>query len=370
MPTGTSAPPKKVSLFLPSLIFGGAEMVTLNLAEGLVELGHQVDIVLAERTGRLLERVPAGVTVTDLGVRRTLAATLPLARYLRATRPDVIVAAMGHANVVTMWAKRLAGSSVRTVLTEHRTAPLEVGSVVEGLFRRLARIEYPRATAVLAVSGGVADNLAAIVGMDRSRISVVYNPVLTDTYWRQLDEPLEHPWFEPGSPPVVLAAGRLVSDKDFATLVRAFHLVRRERRARLVILGEGELRPELEALVAELGLTEDVALPGFEPNPYKYMAGAAAFALSSVSEGLPTVLIEAIAAGLPVVSTDCVSGPREILAHTQAGQLVPVGDHEAMARALLEALAGEKGGRGAARGLDAFAPALVAERYLELAAAR
>src|SRR5690606_12347751 len=191
-----------------------------------------------------------------------------------------------------------------------------------------------------------------------------------DTYWRQLDAPLGHPGFEPGSPPVVLAAGRLVSDKDFATLVRAFHLVRRERRARLVILGEGELRPELEALVAELGLTEDVALPGFEPNPYKYMAGAAAFALSSVSEGLPTVLIEAIEAGLPVVSTDCVSGPREILAHTQAGQLVPVGDHEAMARALLEALAGEKGGRGAARGLEAFAPALVAERYLELAAAR
>lgn len=367
MPPGNGFYPLKTSLFLPSLVLGGAEMVTLNLAEGLLELGHQVEMVLASRTGDLLGRVPEAASVADLGVARTLSATLPLARYLRRSQPDVIVSAMGHANIVTMWAARLARSRALPVLTEHRTAVLEAGTVVERAYRRIARFEYPRAAAVIAVSNGVADNLAAIIGLDRDDIDVVYNPVLTSRFWDQLEEPLEHEWFGPGSPPVILAVGRLVADKDFATLIRAFHLVRREHEARLMILGEGELREDLEALVAELGLSQDVSLPGFEANPYKYMAAAAAFVLSSVSEGLPTVLIEAIAAGLPVIATDCVSGPREIAAATGSGVLVPVGDHEAMAEAIRIGMATERTGARRAPELDVFQPSIAAARYLELA---
>lgn len=359
--------PLRIGLFLPSLTFGGAEIVTLNLAEGLLELGHEVDIVLASKTGDLLSKVPDGARVVDLASRRTLTATVPLARYLRTAKPHLLVAAMGHANIVAMWARRLARSPVRVVLTEHRSAPEASTSAVETVFRRLARFEYPRATALIAVSNGVADNVATVSGVSRNRISVVYNPVLSSSYWKQLNASLEHAWFEPGGEPVVLAVGRLVSDKDFGTLIRAFKLVLREHRAKLLVLGEGELRGELESLVHELELDDCVALPGFEANPYKFMAASAVFVLSSVSEGLPTVLIEAIAAGTPVVSTDCVSGPSEILAVAKVGELVPVGSPDQMARAISSVLDQWPNAKPPAPRLEPFMPAVAASRYLDVA---
>ena len=357
----------KIGLFLPSLTFGGAEIVTLNLAEGMLELGHEVDIVLASKSGDLLAKVPDGARVVDLASRRTLTATVPLARYLRDAKPNLLVAAMGHANIVAMWARRLARSPVRAVLTEHRSAPIASTSIVETVFRRLARYEYPRATAVVAVSDGVADNVATVSGLDRGRISVVYNPVLSTSFWKQVNAPLEHPWFEPNGEPVVLAVGRLVSDKDFGTLIRAFKAVREEQRAKLLILGEGELRGELESLIRDLQLDDCVALPGFESNPYKFMAASAVFVLSSVSEGLPTVLIEAIAAGAPVVSTDCVSGPREILSVAKVGELVPVGSPDQMAHAIGAAISRWPDTKPPVPKLKPFLPAVAASRYLDVA---
>lgn len=357
----------KIGLFLPSLTFGGAEIVTLNLAEGMLELGHEVDIVLASKSGDLLDKVPAGARVVDLASRRTLAATIPLARYLKDAKPHLLVAAMGHANIVAMWARRLARSPVKTVLTEHRSAPLTPTSVIEAVFRFLARFEYPRATAVIAVSNGVADNVAAVSGLGRDRISVVYNPVLSSSFWKQVKASLEHAWFGPDSEPVVLAVGRLVSDKDFGTLIRAFKAVREEYRAKLLILGEGELRSELESLIRELQLDDCVALPGFEPNPYKFMAASAVFVLSSVSEGLPTVLIEAIAAGAQVVSTDCVSGPREILSVAKVGKLVPVGSPDEMASAIGTAISEWPNTKPPLPTLEPFLPTVAASQYLDLA---
>ncbi|MGB2886052.1 MAG: glycosyltransferase, partial [Dehalococcoidia bacterium] len=169
------------------------------------------------------------------------------------------------------------------------------------------------------------------LGLPRKKIEVIYNPVITPELLEKAREPVDHPWFQPGEPPVVLGVGRLTEQKDFPTLLRAFALVRKERAARLVILGEGEDRPELKALVDELGIAEDVDMPGFVDNPYGYMAGAAVFALSSRWEGLPTVLIEAMALGKPVVATDCPSGAREILNDGRYGTLVPVGDAKRLA---------------------------------------
>jgi len=202
----------------------------------------------------------------------------------------------------------------------------------------LMRLFYPWADKVVAVSKGVADDLVRITRLPKDKIQVIYNPVVTSEFFIKAEEPLDHPWFKPGEPPVILGVGRLTEAKDFPTLIRAFTLVRKERPARLMILGEGEDRPKLDALVKELGLEKDVALPGFVENPYKYMKRAAVFVLSSKWEGLPTVLIEAMALGTPVVSTACPSGPSEILEGGKWGRLVPVGDVEALAKAIVEAL--------------------------------
>lgn len=200
------------------------------------------------------------------------------------------------------------------------------------------RCFYRYSDVVLAVSEGVADDLAQVSGLSRDAIQVVFNPVITSEILSKAKEPIDHPWFEPGNLPVVLGAGRLVEQKDFKTLIRAFEQVSRQHPARLVILGEGEERSRLMEIVRERGLEEVVDLPGFVDNPYAYMARSSVFVLSSAWEGLPNTLIQALAVGTPVVSTDCESGPREILQGGRFGSLVPVGDEKALASAVLDTL--------------------------------
>jgi glycosyltransferase involved in cell wall biosynthesis len=262
---------------------------------------------------------------------------------------------MGHANVVALWAARLARRSTPVVVTEHNTlsqATRQESRVPGWVWPPLLRTFYPWADSVVAVSRGAADDLARTSGLPRDRVEVVYNPVITPSMVALARQTPDHPWFAAGQPPVILGVGRLTRQKDFATLVRAFAEVRRCRTARLIILGEGEDRAALEALTAQLGLSSDVALPGFQENALAYMAKAAVFALSSAWEGLPTVLIEALAAGTRVVSTDCPSGPREILQDGRLGTLVPVGDATALAGAILQVLDQPAG----AIPLDALAP--------------
>jgi len=358
----------RVALYLPSLVGGGAERVMLNLGEGLVELGCTVDLVLVNAFGELLSQIPTGVRVTNLKAPRTSFSLLSLARYFRSARPDVVISAMGNSNVVLMIAKALSGSNVSTILTEHSVSAGTAVKLVDRIYRRLARVLYPRATAVVAVSSGVADDLRAAIGIDRRLISVIYNPVLSSGYWEKVRAPLSHPWFAPGQPPVILGVGRLVDEKDFPVLIRALFTIRQTMDVRLLILGEGPNRAQLEELVRDLRLSESVLLPGFADNPYAYMAAASVFALSSRSEGLPTVLIEAIASGTQVVSTDCKSGPREILEITKVGELVPVNDPQAMATAIMHALTAPN-----AKSLldqanwSVFTPIVAAANYLELA---
>jgi glycosyltransferase involved in cell wall biosynthesis len=208
----------------------------------------------------------------------------------------------------------------------------------------LIKIFYPWADAIVANSRGVAEDLMKLTGLPRDKIQVIYNPVVTPELFAKAEEPLDHPWFRPGEPPVILGVGRLTQQKDFPTLIRAFALVRKERPARLMILGEGEERPKLEALVRELRLEEDVALPGFVENPYKYMKRAAVFVLSSKWEGLPTVLIEALALGTQVIATNCPSGLEEVLEGGRWGRLVSVGDFAGLAQAILDRLNNARSG--------------------------
>jgi glycosyltransferase involved in cell wall biosynthesis len=270
--------------------------------------------------------------------RWSLASIPALANYLRRERPALLLSSTHLVNVAAPWARSLA--RIRTVLVLRIMTQLSLPTLNARAWFRLwqARIFYPRADAIIANCNGVADDVARLTGLSREHITTIYDPVVTPDLQEKMRVALDHPWFAPGSPPVLLAVGRFTAQKDFPTLLRAFARVRRMRPARLVILGEGRERTRLEALVRELGVAADVALPGFVINPLPYMKRAAVLVLSSVYEGLPGVLIEAMACGCPVVSTDCPSGPAEILDRGAYGKLVPVGDDTALAEAILATL--------------------------------
>jgi glycosyltransferase involved in cell wall biosynthesis len=335
----TSVP--KVALYLPSLAGGGAEKMTVNLAAGLSRRGIAVDLVLAQKTGPYLGDVPASVRIVDLRSRRVAASIPRLAGYLRNERPDYLISAMTHANIAAVAAGAISQSKTKIIVSERvafEQSQFHATSVRERLQKYLLPSAYRRAEFVVAISEGVAQQFRKMLGPRRKEIVVIYNPVLTDDLRQKMDEPIKHEWFANATLPVIIAVGRLTVQKDFETLIRAFSLLRKQRPARLVILGEGEQRPDLERLAGELGIAGDVLLMGFVGNPYSYMKSARVMVLSSRYEGFGNVLVEAMACGTPVVSTDCPSGPSEILERGRWGRLVPVGDAVRLAAAIAETL--------------------------------
>ena len=365
-------PRKHIAIFLPALWGGGAERVMLDLGAGLAEKGNQVDLVLAQAEGPYLGEIPASVRMVELRARhrtglRTLASLPALVRYLRRECPDVLLTGL-HANIVALWARRVAGFPRRVVITEHNTFSLQnqlLPAWYGRLMIQLVRWFYPWADDIIAVSKGAADDLAKVARIPRRRIQVIYNPIITPRLRAKIKENLEHSWFEPGGPPVVLAIGRLTAQKDFGTLIHAFARIRRTRPARLLILGEGEKRPELEALVRHLNLEPDVSMPGFVPNPYPFMAKASLFVLSSRWEGLPTVLVEALYCSTPIVATDCPSGPREILREGRYGRLVPVGDVATLAQSI-EAILDGTDARPPRESVKAFEVETAVNQYMSI----
>ncbi len=336
----------RAAILLPDLRGGGAERVMVNLANGLAERGHAVELLLMRAEGAFLPEVAAPVGVRDLGCARVRAVPTALARALRETRPDALLACMWPLTTIAVAARAAASPGTRLVVAEHNTwgaAQSQYGRATRVAIRASMRAGFPWADAVVAVSEGAADDLAAFAGLARDQITVVYNPVTRPTPpGRALREgagplpPPNHRWS--AAPRRVLSVGTLKPQKNHDLLLRAFARVAREHDVHLAILGEGPLRGALEARAAALGVADRVHLPGFDPDPRPWLAHANAFALSSDWEGLPTVLIEALAEGIPVVSTDCPSGPREILRDGAFGALVPPGEEAALARALEGAL--------------------------------
>jgi glycosyltransferase involved in cell wall biosynthesis len=334
---------EKIALYLPSLVGGGAERVMVNLANSMAAKGVRVDLVVANAEGAYKNQVAQNVKIIDFGSKRSLASFPKLIGYLRREKPRALISALEHTNVLAIWAKRLAFVPTKNIITEHISSSLityAAGYTPSKLRATLhaMRFTYPLAEKIVTVSQGVADDLVQTIGISKNKLEVIYNPVLNDTMFQKAEQPINHPWFQLGEPPVILGVGRLEPQKDFPNLLRAFALLRKKRKARLVILGEGNLRPMLEALAKELGIEDDVQLPGFNSNPYAFMKRASVFVLSSVLEGLPTVLIEAMALGTPVVSTDCKSGPKEILGNSGYGMLVPTQNPEVLAAAIEKTL--------------------------------
>jgi glycosyltransferase involved in cell wall biosynthesis len=341
--SGTSNGKVRVAIFTSNMDGGGAERAMAKLAGGIAERGYDVDLVLSRAEGHYLAEVPDTVRIVDLDASRVLASIPGLIRYLRRERPVAMLTSMNYVNVVGIWAKALARVDTRLVVNEQNALSLEAAHSPRRRHRLMPRLIgrfYPWADRIVSVARGTADDLARTTGLPRGRIEVVHNPIVTPELKELAEAPVDHPWFRPGEPPVVLSVGRLSRQKDFGTLLRAFARVRDRRPARLVILGEGPERGSLESLISELGLLEVATLPGWIANPYPWMANAGAYVLSSRWEGLPSVLIEALYCGVPIVATDCLSGPREILDEGAHGLLVKVGDVDALARGIESALDG------------------------------
>lgn len=366
-----SSTPPRIALFLRTVGGGGAERVLLNLATGFVQAGLAVDLVVSAGEGLELWTLPDSIRVIDLQAPRVSASLPALVRYLQRERPYAIIPSLHYANEVALLAKYLSGVSTKVLIPEHNVLSRELKFHEKGSRKHLiplaVRSLYRFADAVIAVSNGVAADLLSLTGLPPQRIHTIYNPVILPDFQARSQESIDHPWFKPGEPSVILGVGRLEEQKDFPTLIRAFAKVRQACPARLVIVGWGPDRPKLEALIQQLGIEADVDLPGFISNPIPYMANAAVFALSSAWEGLPTVLIEAMAVGTPVVSTNCESGPDEILDHGAYGGLVPVGDSDALADAILEILAGNQKSLDPAW-LEQFTLPVSTRHYLEVLA--
>ncbi len=324
-----------VALFLPSLVVGGAERMMLNIATGLSQRGYEVDIVLVNAEGDFLEKVPDDVDIVDLSSSRVLTSIPALVRYLRGTEPDVLLSTITPTNVVSLWATLIPTIDVKHVIRvarpESEAAKVQDNTTKERVTAALARRFYPFADEVVAISEGVAKDLRTNTSLHR--IHVIYNPVVTEELKKQSKEDVTHPWFN-DEIPVILGVGRLVDQKDFETLVRAFAMVRENREAKLVIFGEGYKRERLEQLTRELDIQNDVDLPGFTDNPYKYMANANVFVNSAKHEGFGNVIVETMACGTPIVATDCPGAPAELLEEGKVGRLVSVGDPREMSEGI------------------------------------
>lgn len=332
--------PPDVAILLPDLRPGGAERVCLTLANAFVGEGLTVDLVLRQTQGELLDSVSPAVTIHGLGARRVRDAFGPFVNYLKAARPRSVLAAMWPITSLAVAARAVSGVPCRVVTSDHGILS-QSGPGRPGL-PRLAmtlsmRASYGRADGIVGVSRGVAADVAALAGLPLDRVTTIHNPITPLPEPATPDADIMAAWSSGG--PRLVTVGTLKSVKDHATLLRALVQVRQVHDARLLILGEGSERPNLTALITELGLTDAVQMPGFRPDPHGYVGHADVFVLSSLNEGFGNVLVEAMACGTPVVSTDCPTGPGEILDGGRYGRLTPVGDAGALAAAVLETLA-------------------------------
>lgn len=330
-----------ISILLPHLHSGGAERVSVNLANEFVSRGFTVDMVLMRAAGDMASLLDSRVRVVDLKAGRILGSILPLKRYLTDTRPGCMLACMWPLTIAAIVANLMSGHITRVVVAEHSSwsaserSHARLHRTMLGLTTRLL---YRHTAGVVAVSNGVASEVACLASLPPERVTAIYNPISGGRVVPNLQSATVPEAWAKGAHAKVLAVGRLKPIKDYPNLLSAFALLQRSVDARLLILGDGSDRDRLEAIVRDLGIKDHVLMPGFSSDPAPFYRVADLLVLSSTGEGFGNVLVEALEEGTPVVSTDCPSGPREILDNGRFGLLVPVGDSEALANAMKDSL--------------------------------
>ncbi len=360
----------KICIYITSFGDGGVERMMVNLARGLSGLGAEVDFIVKHTQAPYLDKLPPAVRLIELGPGEEAESVETLLRYLEQSRPVALISAKRKADIVAMRAKKKTGVPTRFFLRpgssiSERLRARNASLLKRWLTKRSMRWLYGEADGVIAVSECIAEDVIQIAGIDPARVHVVRNPNITPELYELAAAPVDHPWFEAGQPPVLLGIGGLRKAKDFPTLLRAFARVTRQRPSRLVILGKGHLYNSLVELAQELGISDRVALPGFVDNPYAWLARAKLFILSSLWEGSPNVLTEALALGTPVVATDCRCGPREITQNGKYGALVPVGDVDALGNAILETLDKPQDGEWLKSAVQEYTMSKSAAAYIE-----
>jgi glycosyltransferase involved in cell wall biosynthesis len=367
----TEAHQKRLAVFISFSGDGGVERMITNLCAEFAKTVH-VDLLALKLGGGHASRIADTVNVIELRARHAWTAVGEVTRYLEQMRPDAMLVAKDRAGRAALRATRRAGSTAPVFirLGTNLSAALER----KDPFSRWMRVSpmrrvYPRAAGVIAVSEGVRQDTILVTGLPPERVHVIRNPVVTSRIDAQAAEPAPHPWLVEKSAPLIMGMGRLTAQKDFATLLRAFARIQSDMPSRLVLLGEGPKpgdRERHEQLARDLGVGDRVLLPGFQKNPYAWLSRADLFVLSSAWEGSPNALTEALALGIPSVSTDCPSGPHEILDGGRFGPLVPVGDAVAMAGAMIAALRAPLPSDRLREAVAEYRADLSARRYLQL----
>lgn len=333
-----------VALFIPTYSDGGVERNFVYLANGLVEAGCPAALITCAAEGAFLDRLHPDVQRVEFRNGTDLQLTAELTAFLRRHRPAVVMTGQQRDDAIALTAReRLDSAATRFFLNVG--TPLSAQSrdanrfwFKRWLHRRKLRGFFARCDGIIANSEGVARDLTSFLAIAPERIAVAPNPAVAPDLDRLAVAPVAHPWLQDRNTPVIMAAGRLGRVKDYPTLVRAFARLRAQQPCRLMILGRGRQQAKLEALARQLGVADEVALVGFVADIYPYLARASVFVVSSLREGGPNVLMEALALGIPSVATDCPHGPREILDGGRYGALVPVGDVAALAQAVADAL--------------------------------
>lgn len=337
---------KKIAFLLTSLEMGGIERTTVNLAIGLEAHGFQVEMFVIDTRGELINQIPSTIrliesnanTFSSIGIMSHL---IEFVKYIRSNRPTAIITERSSENFLSICALLLSRIDTTLIIREngfHSPAGQTMVGPKATFLRYSSKLTYNFADHIIAVSRGVQNDLQNHLILPNKQVKLIHNCVVTDKLIEQSNEDVSNRWFLDPNIEVVLSAGRLVRAKGFDTLVKAFELLHNKRKVRLVILGDGPQRSKLEDLIHSYELSDKVILPGTVSNPYKYMSKASVFVLSSLREGLPTVLVEALACGCPVVSTSCKHGPVEILRDGRYGELVPVNDKFALANGIERSL--------------------------------
>lgn len=325
-----------LAIFAATSGHSGVDRIIANLLPEFSRLGLHVDLLHVYGHGPAIDPLPDNVRRIELGSHHVTTSLWPLTRYLHRYRPRVLFSDKDRANRTALRAARLARVPTRCFVRLGTTVSVNLAArgPIEAWIERRSIKRYRDAAGVIVPSHGAAEDLARSSGLALDAIHVLPNPITSSRLDELARSPCPHPWLEDADVPVILGVGSLTPRKDYGTLIRAFAELRRERTCRLAILGDGKDRSQLETLARELGVDRDVLLPGFSDNPYAWISRASVFGHSSRWEGLGIVLVEALALGVPVVATDCPSGPAEVLDHGRHGRLVPVGDATAMARAM------------------------------------